>query len=103
MDWGRKCLVNFNAEKTELISFGWSNNTGAIDMKVDGSVFQEKVSFTMLGLSLPSNLNWNSYVISTAKMAFKKIGAMTHSMRLLSPEVALYLYKSTIQPCMEYC
>ena len=24
-------------------------------------------------------------------------------MKLLSPEVALYLYKSTIRPCMEYC
>ena len=25
------------------------------------------------------------------------------SMKFLSPEVALYLYKSTIRPCMEYC
>ena len=24
-------------------------------------------------------------------------------MKFLSPEVALYLYKSTIHPCMEYC
>ena len=24
-------------------------------------------------------------------------------MKFLSPEVALYLYKSTILPCMEYC
>ena len=24
-------------------------------------------------------------------------------MKFLSPQVALYLYKSTIQPCMEYC
>ena len=24
-------------------------------------------------------------------------------MKFLSPEIALYLYKSTIQPCMEYC
>ena len=24
-------------------------------------------------------------------------------MKFLSPKVALYLYKSTIQPCMEYC
>ena len=24
-------------------------------------------------------------------------------MKFLSPEVALYLYKSTIWPCMEYC
>ena len=24
-------------------------------------------------------------------------------MKFLSPEVALYLYKSTIRPCMKYC
>ena len=32
-----------------------------------------------------------------------KIGALIHSMKFLSPEVALYLHKSTIWPCMEYC
>ena len=25
------------------------------------------------------------------------------SVKFLSPEAALYLYKSTIQPCMKYC
>ena len=38
-----------------------------------------------------------------AKTASKKIGALIRSMKFLSPEVALYLYKSTIRPCMEYC
>ena len=33
----------------------------------------------------------------------EKIGALIRSIRFLSPEVALYLYKSTIRPCMEYC
>ena len=32
-----------------------------------------------------------------------KIGALICSMKFLSPDVALYLYKSTIRPCMEYC
>ena len=32
-----------------------------------------------------------------------KIGALICSMKFLSPEVVLYLYKSTIRPCMEYC
>ena len=41
--------------------------------------------------------------MSIAKTACKKIGAWIHSMKFLSPEVALYLYKSTIDPCMEYC
>ena len=49
-----------------------------------------------------SKLDWSSYIISIANTASKKIGALIHSMKYLSPEVSLYLYKSTIHPCMEY-
>ena len=34
VDWGRKWLVDFNAEKTQLASFDGSNNTDAIDVKI---------------------------------------------------------------------
>ena len=44
-----------------------------------------------------------SYIISIAKITFMKIGALIHSMNFVSSEVALYLYKSTLCPCMEYC
>ena len=57
----------------------------------------------MLGLTFSSKLDWISYIISIAKTESKKIGALILSMKFLSPEVALYLYKSTIRPCMEYC
>ena len=40
--WDRKWLVDFNAGKTQLVSFDRSNNTGAIDVKMDGSVLEEK-------------------------------------------------------------
>ena len=103
VDWGRKWLVDFNAGKTQLVSFEQSNNTGAIDKKIDGSVLEEESSFKMLGLTFSSKLDWGSYITSAAKTASKKIGALTCSMKFLSPEVALYLYKSTICPCMEYC
>ena len=101
MDWGRKWLVDFSAGKTQLVLFDRSKNTGAIDVKVDGSVLEEKTSFKMLGLTFSSKLDWGSYIVSIAKTASKKIGALIRSMK--SPEVALYLYKSTIRPCMEYC
>ena len=103
VDWGKKWLVDFNAGKTQLVSFDWSNNNGSIDVKMDGSVLEEKSSFKMLGLTLSSKLDWGSYIISIAKTASKEIGALLRSMKFLSPEVALYLYKSTIRPCMEYC
>ena len=70
---------------------------------MDGSILEEKSSFKMLGLTFSSKLDWGSYIISIAKTASKKIGALIRSMKFLSPEVALYLYKATISPCMEYC
>ena len=103
MDWGKKWLVDFNAGKTRLVSFDWSNNNGSINVKMDGSVLEEKSSFKMLGLTLSSKLDWGSYIISIAKTSSKKIGALIRSMKFLSPEVAPYLYKSTICPCMEFC
>ena len=70
-------------------------------MKVDGSVIEEKLCFKMPGLSCSSKLDSGSYVISIAKTTSKKIGALICSLNFFSPEVALYLYKSTIWPCME--
>ena len=70
---------------------------------MDGSALEEKSSFKILGLTLSSKLDWGSYVISIAKTASKKIGTLIRSMKFLSPKVALYLYNTTIYPCMEYC
>ena len=103
MDWGKRWLVDFNTEKTQLVLFDRSNNNGSIDVKMDGSVFEEKSSFKMLGLTFSSKLDWGSYIIFIAKTASKKIGALICSMKSLSPEVALYLYKSTICPCLGWC
>ena len=69
---------------------------------MDGSALEEKSSFKMLGLSFCSELDWGSYIVSVSKISSKKIGALIRSVTFLSPEVALYVYKSTIRPCMEY-
>ena len=42
-------------------------------------------------LTFSSKLDWVSYIISIAKTAFKKIGALTCFMKSLSLEVAMYL------------
>ena len=84
-----------------MVSFGLSNNTGAINVKMGLSLHEEKSSFKMLGLTFSSKLDWGSYIISIAKSASEKIEALILSMKLHYPEVTLYLYKSTICPCME--
>ena len=74
-----------------------------MDLKIHGTVLEEKSSFKMLGLTFSSKLDWGSYIIAIAKTKSKNIGALIPSMKFLTPEVALYLSKSTIWSCMEYC
>ena len=102
MHWGKKWLADFNAGKTQLVLFDHSDKNDSIDVKMDGSVLEEKSSFQILGLTFSSKLDWGPCIISVDKTASKKIGALICSMKFLSPEVALYLYKSTICLCIEY-
>ena len=81
--WGKKWLVGFNAGKTRLVSFDWSNNTGSIVVKMDGSVLEEKLSFKVVGLTFSCKLDRGSYIISIAKTASKKIGTLIHSMKFV--------------------
>ena len=70
---------------------------------MDGSVLEEKSSFKMPGLTFSSNLDWGCYIISIVKTAPKKIWALIRSMKFLSPEVALYFYKSALCPWIQNC
>ena len=88
--WGRKWLVDFNAGKNRLVSFDRSRNNGAIDVRMDGSVLEKKSSFKMLGLTFCSKLDRGSYIISIAINVSNKIVALICSVKILSPEVALY-------------
>ena len=66
-------------------------------------LFLKKNIFQDAGLTFSSKLDRSSYIISIAKTASMNIGAWILSMKFTSPEVTLYLYKSTIQPFIEYC
>ena len=67
-----------------------------------GLFLRKKPLLRCPGLTFSSKLDWGSY-ISVAKTDSKKTGDFIRSMKFLSLEAALYLCKSTIQPCMEYC
>ena len=75
VNWLRKWIFDFNTGKTQLVLFDWSSNTDAIDVKMDGSILKEKVSFKMLGMTFSSN--W--------------IGAVTLSLLLKLPQRRLEL------------
>ena len=71
--WGKECLFYFNTAKTKVVSFGMSNDSAGIDVKINGSVLEEKNHHLRCWDNL-SLLNC-SYIASIAKTALTKIGA----------------------------
>ena len=60
-----------------------------------GLFLRKNLSFKMSRLSLFSQFDFGSDSVSIVRFAKKKIEALIRSMKFLSPEVVLYLYKST--------
>ena len=60
MDWGKKWLLEFNAGKIQLVSIDQSNDTGSIDVKMDGSALEEKSSIETLRLTFSFKFDWGS-------------------------------------------
>ena len=56
---------SFQCWETQLISFGWYENTGT-DVKMGGSALEEESSSKMLRLTFSSKLDCGSYIISVA-------------------------------------
>ena len=67
MDWIRKWLVDCNAGKAQLVLVDRSNNTGSIDVKMDGTFLKEKSYFKMLGFRL-SLLNWSGALLENCSL-----------------------------------
>ena len=98
--WDRKCRVYFSVKKTQVVSFGWSNKSLAIDVYMDGSVFEEITSFKMLGLI--SLLIWiDALTLSSLLDLSPRNWSPDLFYEVLFPEVALDLYKSTIRAGMD--
>lgn len=90
LDWDRKWLGDFNARKSQLVSFVYLNNQ-CNDHNMDEPVLDGKLSLKIL--SLLSILNWiGALKLSFNETTHNKSGALICFMKILSCEVALYLF-----------
>ncbi|XP_065640584.1 uncharacterized protein LOC136073143 [Hydra vulgaris] len=74
-----------------------------IPILMNGNPLTESSSLRLLGLSLTTDLSWKPYIQSIAKLASAKVASLCRACYFLTSDSILYLYKSLVCPCMEYC
>ncbi|XP_065639671.1 uncharacterized protein LOC136072394 [Hydra vulgaris] len=70
---------------------------------MNDNVLDESSTLHLLGLTFTSDLFFEPYTKSIAKLASAKAASLYGARHLLTPDSLLYLYQSQIRPCMEYC
>ena len=70
--WVRKWHVDFNTGKTQLVLFDRSNNSGSVDVKMEGFILEKKLCFKMTGLSFSSELDWSCDIVFIPKIGCDK-------------------------------
>ena len=70
---------------------------------MNGNTLTESSTLHLFGLSFRTELSWKPYIQTIAKSASAKVDSLYRAHHFLTPDSILYLYKSLIRPCMEYC
>ena len=94
----------FNGTKRELLSFNRHRDPLLVPVEMNVIELPEETSFCLVDLAfyLVNGME-TTYSPLPRLLQGKWAGSLYRAQRFLTPESFLYLHKSTIWRCMEYC
>ena len=101
--WANNWLVSFSSAKTKSMTI--SNKLDAdINplLTLAGTRIEEVTSHKYLGVNISANLRWKEHINDVALKARKRLNLMTPLKMKLNRESLEIMYKSFVQPVMEY-
>ena len=85
-----------------LISSRKSRNRGELKVKLDGIELRQVNSVRYLGVEVDCNLLWENHVKLLCRSLSFKVHALRRLSSILNKQLLNTLYKTTIQPCIDY-
>ena len=102
-NWGSCRAVSFNPSKSVHLSISRHSSRPTNTLNFNSSLVPRAELFSLLGLTISSNLSWNAHIKIAASRAAKKLGFLFRARLYFTSEQLLLLYKAQIRPTLEYC
>ena len=101
-EWERDWLMQFSADKCEVIRITKKRNPLTHDYHINEIKLQKVKNAKYLGLTISSDLSWNTHVDITAKKATTSLNFLKRNLHSCPSTVKEKCYKSLVRPIMEY-
>ena len=77
-------------------------NIGSVTILVNGSILENVESFSYLGVTLSSNMNWSEHVDNLCSKISKRLKLLKRIKHLLPHRARLLFYNSLVLPLFDY-
>ena len=103
-EWERDWLMQFNTDKCEVIRITNKLNPLIHDCHIHGTKLQTVKNAKYLGLTISSDISWNTRVDITAKKATTGLNFLKRNLHSFPSTVKEKCYKSLVRPIIDrYC
>ena len=100
--WFQVNLLSLNVSKTSYIIFG-NRLTHELNLTMQGTKLEQTLETKFLGVIINHKLSWKSHISNVCGKMSKTIGIIAKVRHLLPTEQVLMLYRTLVEPYMNYC
>ena len=104
-NWAKDNMMRFNATKTKEMVFDFRRiNQPPSKLTMDGVMIERVTEAKILGVTLQSDLKWNSHIASVIKKANKRLHLLKLCKRAgLKSSQLITMYTTLVRSVLEYC
>jgi hypothetical protein len=99
-DWCRTWLMDFNVQKCACLHFG--SNNPCTTYYLNGQAIPNKQSEKDLGVHISDSLKFSEHCADAVRRAEYALWCVKKSIKYMSKDIFLQLYKALIRPILEY-
>ena len=100
--WARKWGMRFQPVKCNMMQLTNKHNKIQASYTLEGTVLENVDSIKYLGVTITSDLKWNSHIRNVCSKANRTLGFLRRNLFSCPQDVKEAAYKSSVRPFLEY-
>ena len=104
-DWGARCNLKFNPEKTVAVLFTRKQTRPSVALTFEGQKLRYSKTVVYLGVTLDSKLTWKPHVdakITKAKKLLASISSLVTGAHGPNPKLMRWAFNGIVKPMVSY-